>query len=264
MRNFESEEALKSEAKTILPILQQLFPDANVRLGQAIELLARRDGFTNWRAFKETLKAGKESQQDMLISNVAADVESDSISASETVDKPNAQTSPFRAPIYESREDFLAAIKEDWEGEPQELKLKRIDLEDYRLAVERLIEVTRMHGTSGAKAAALVLLSTYNGQKWHVDLTDLCSLSGQYYDAAIAVIRGRVECSYEPHKLVEDGSAVFSELWDRFNRYHITNAWKITCYDCNGQGWVYVDPEDDSNEETESCWKCGGEGLSEE
>lgn len=52
-----------------------------------------------------------------------------------------------------------------------------------------LWNLTQEHpGTSGAKAAAGVLLSLYNGQRFPMDLTDLRLLDGRNLAAAIDVI----------------------------------------------------------------------------
>lgn len=57
-------------------------------------------------------------------------------------------------------------------------------------ALGRLWNLTQVHpGTSGARAAAGVLLGLYNGHRFKFDLTDLRLLDQENLDAALAVIR---------------------------------------------------------------------------
>lgn len=101
-----------------------------------------------------------------------------------------------------------------------------ITMDDYREAIERLLRVVRMKGTSGSRAASILLLSLYNGSEWRMDLTDLCLLSDEYYAAALNAIRGRKELMVEPHRVIENGDEIFSDLWDRWERLNVQNAWK--------------------------------------
>lgn len=82
-----------------------------------------------------------------------------------------------------------------------EYENSKINVEEYRQAVESLVPFA-LTDTSGGRAAAGVLLSCYNAYKFHLDVTDLCLLDFDLYQAAIKVIRGRVELSKEPHQLI--------------------------------------------------------------
>lgn len=103
---------------------------------------------------------------------------------------------------------------------------QKISLEEYRLGVECLLRATHMYGTSGSRAAALVLLSAYNASEWRLDVTEMCILDSENYEAALAVIRGRIEIGTEPHRIVKGGDDIFNELWDRYIRFHISNSYK--------------------------------------
>ncbi len=65
-----------------------------------------------------------------------------------------------------------------------------------------LWNLTQIHvGTSGARAAAGVLLSLYNGQRFPCDLTDLRLLDAAQIDVAMEVIRGdATHCQREVHE----------------------------------------------------------------
>lgn len=68
-------------------------------------------------------------------------------------------------------------------------------------ALIRLWNIPQRHpGTSGARAAAGVLLGLYNGPRFHFDLTDLRLLDEENLSAAIAVINAdALRCQYEVH-----------------------------------------------------------------
>lgn len=69
------------------------------------------------------------------------------------------------------------------------------------VALIHLWNLTQRHsGTSGAKAAAGVLLGLYNGNRFPFDLTDLRLLDDRNHAAAIEVIRGDVPCRMEVHE----------------------------------------------------------------
>ena len=107
------------------------------------------------------------------------------------------------------------------------LCLNQMDAEQpYRDAVKALSTMCLEHGGSGAYAAAQVLLSTYNGNNYQVDLTDLCNLDEENFSHAIAVIRGRVLCSREPHNMIENGSEIFSDLEQIWARINTRNRYK--------------------------------------
>jgi hypothetical protein len=100
-----------------------------------------------------------------------------------------------------------------------------LTLDDYAGAVRMLVKLAQKD-CGGSRAAAQVLLSTYNGDNWHCDLTDLCNLDAGNYRAAIIVIRGRVELNCEPQRLIDDGNAVFAELEQEWQAYHVKNRYQ--------------------------------------
>jgi hypothetical protein len=75
-------------------------------------------------------------------------------------------------------------------------------------ALIKVWNLTQRHpGTSGAKAAAGVLLSLYNGRRFPVDLTDLKLLDHAHHDAAIDVIREYTAPFYpEVHDALNQGT----------------------------------------------------------
>lgn len=95
---------------------------------------------------------------------------------------------------------------------------------DYAEAVELLLKLAQKD-CGGSRVAAQVLLSTYNGDNWHCDLTDLCNLDAENYRAALIVIRGRVELNCEPQRLIPDGEAVFDALEEDWQAYHVKNRY---------------------------------------
>lgn len=97
-------------------------------------------------------------------------------------------------------------------------------IERYRLAVEALLPVA-MTDTSGGRAAAQVLLSTYNAYEFHLDPTDLCFLDPEHFKAAITVIQLRCALSMEPHTVVESGSDRFSAVWKQWEHLHIQHRY---------------------------------------
>jgi hypothetical protein len=132
--------------------------------------------------------------------------------------------------------------------------------QEYSAAIIKLVPLAQ-GDTGGSRVAAQVLLSAYNGADFQVNIVDLGNLDRGYYQAALAVIRGRVELGTEPQGFLENGSKVFSDLWKRWDRYHVANRGLPDCYTCNGSGSVCVDQEDDTNYARESCPKCGGRGY---
>lgn len=133
-----------------------------------------------------------------------------------------------------------------------------ITREEYRAGIETLLKVART-STSGGRAAAQVLLSAYNGQGFQLDVTDLCMLGSGYYEAALNVIRGRVELMEEPHTLVENGDFIFPEIWEKWNRYSLENRHKPLCRECYGSG----KEGNENGEVIGECRWCGGTGLEE-
>lgn len=69
-------------------------------------------------------------------------------------------------------------------------------------ALIKLWNLTQLHrGTSGARAAAGVLLGLYNGTRFPFDLTDMRLLGGAEQAAAIAVIQADANrCQMEVHE----------------------------------------------------------------
>jgi hypothetical protein len=101
----------------------------------------------------------------------------------------------------------------------------RITLEDYAKSVARLVDLA-FKGCGGSRAAAQVVLSLYNGDNYHVDLTDLCVLDINYFRDCITAMRGRYEFNREPHEMIADGSRVFEQLENEWRHYHINNRHK--------------------------------------
>lgn len=133
---------------------------------------------------------------------------------------------------------------------------------EYTDAIRKLVPLAQ-GDTGGSRVAAQVLLSAYNGADFQLDIVDLCNLDRVYYQAALAVIRGRVELRGEPQNFVENGDEVFRDLWHRWERLHVSNRGIPDCYTCNGRGSVYEDPEDETNYARKTCPDCGGKGFGE-
>lgn len=138
--------------------------------------------------------------------------------------------------------------------------MEPITQDQYAKAIVKLMNVAR-GDTSGSRAAAQVLLSAYNGSAWQLNVTDLCSLDADNYQAAIEVIRGRKEIGYEPHEFIQDGTGHFEALWNQWKRYHVNFRWMRDCDECYGAGDVYEDEQEDTRV---PCTRCGGAGLLEE
>lgn len=106
-----------------------------------------------------------------------------------------------------------------------EYEKSKISREEYGTGVGKLVPLA-LTSTSGGRAAAGVLLSTYNCYEFHLDVLDLCVLDLGHYLAAMAVIRGRVELGTEPQKMIENGEKVFGEIWDQWEGLMIINRAK--------------------------------------
>ena len=132
--------------------------------------------------------------------------------------------------------------------------------QDYAAAIVKLVSLAQ-GDTGGSRVAAQVLLSAYNGADFQLDIVALGNLDHGYYQAALAVIRGRVELREEPQNFVENGDEVFRDLWQQWQRLHVTNRGLPDCFTCHGSGSVYVDPDDDTNYDRKPCPKCGGKGF---
>lgn len=98
---------------------------------------------------------------------------------------------------------------------------RKLATSPYARAVKHLTQVVLSQDGSGARAAAQVLLSAYNGHHYHLDITDLGYLDIDNYDHAMAVIHGRVHTSTEPHTLIGNGSAIFLAIEDRWRHLHV-------------------------------------------
>lgn len=96
---------------------------------------------------------------------------------------------------------------------------------DYSEAVSFPIDLA-MDDTSASRAAAQILLSTYNGKSYHMDLTDLCVLDLKYVEQALIVLRGRVMHSKEPQEMIDYGQTKFSELERQWEHLYVKNRHK--------------------------------------
>jgi hypothetical protein len=132
-------------------------------------------------------------------------------------------------------------------------------LEDYEHAVVKLVALAQ-DSTGGARVAAQVLLSAYNGGSFQLDVVSLCNLDDNYFEAAQAVIVGRRAFHREPHQLIKDGDRIFSDLRKQWIRLHVDNRWKADCSECRGSGEVPVDPKDYDCENYVTCKSCKGRG----
>lgn len=86
----------------------------------------------------------------------------------------------------------------------------------YAEAVNTLLDYAINQDGSGAKAAAQVLLSTYNSYNYHIALTDLGNIDQTGYIAAITVIRCRIEQRTEPHEVIDNGDELFTKLENKW------------------------------------------------
>ena len=109
----------------------------------------------------------------------------------------------------------------------------------YGEGVKTLMEYALNQSGSGAYAAAQVLLSTYNSYNYHMALVDLCNLDEQGYEAAMAVIRGRVEQFREPYLMIKNGQELFDRLEERWaslqTRHRYAEKYKdveMVCWKC--------------------------------
>lgn len=103
--------------------------------------------------------------------------------------------------------------------------MTRITPEAYQAGIARLIHLAYTDQTS-ARVAAQVLLSAYNGEQWQLDIVDLTLLDRENYQAALNVIRGRVEVNCEPQHMIQNGSSHFRELWGRYQYLHVSKRGK--------------------------------------
>jgi hypothetical protein len=110
------------------------------------------------------------------------------------------------------------------ENTAKPVPLGPILLMHYTLAVSQLLNLAHKD-VGGSRVAAQVLLSLYNGDEFHVDLTDLCLLDEHYYHAAMIAIRGRIEFRNEPHEMIGGGGKLFEQLWEDWKHLHVKNRY---------------------------------------
>ncbi len=132
--------------------------------------------------------------------------------------------------------------------------------QEYSAAILKLVPLAQ-GDTGGSRVAAQVVLSAYNGSDFQLDIADLCNLDRGNYQAALAVIRGRVELGIEPQDFLENGDEVFRELWKQWERYHVANRGLPDCTSCHGTGLIYEDMNDETNHTRKTCPRCGGRGY---
>lgn len=131
-----------------------------------------------------------------------------------------------------------------------------MELEQYAAAVARMVKLAKQdHG--GSRVAAQVLLSCYNGYDYQLDITDLCNLDPDNYQAAIAVIRGRCELSIEPQTTIPNGQAIFGALWHQWKHLHVEERGKTRCPICGGRRHKYASDDDEIGT---PCTYCDGTG----
>ena len=137
--------------------------------------------------------------------------------------------------------------------------MEKVTKEQYADAVARFVTLARQH-TSGGKVAAQVLLSTYNGSDFQLDLAGMGNLDRNNFELAMTIIRGRYETGREPHSLIVNGSSVFGELWESWFALHVTERGKADCPDCDGKGNLCLNPDQERDNRTEACPRCAGQG----
>lgn len=86
----------------------------------------------------------------------------------------------------------------------------------YGVAVETLMEIA-IAPTGGGRVAAQVLLSAYNGNEFHLDVTDLRLLDRRYLHAALVVMAEQASSCIEPQTVIDNGQARFNALWEQWS-----------------------------------------------
>lgn len=86
-----------------------------------------------------------------------------------------------------------------------------VTLPDYALAVKTLLPVA-LNDTSGGRVAANLLLSLYDADTYPLPLADLGILDLDLLEHALLALRGRILLGKEPHELVVNGQAQFTQL----------------------------------------------------
>ena len=132
-----------------------------------------------------------------------------------------------------------------------------MNLHIYIESINKMVFLAK-GGTDESRAAAQVLLSAADGEAWQVNIEDLCHLGPVYYEAALHVIRGRVEMQKYPQHCIENGEEIFRELHLQWQRYHIENRGKPICGRCNGTGQIPEFPDDECNFSEIPCPLCSG------
>lgn len=134
---------------------------------------------------------------------------------------------------------------------------EEITVENYSQAIIKLLKLAKAH-CRASKAAATCLLSSYNGNHWQLDVTDLCHLDADGYEAALMVINCRVILDKKPNMTIENGDDIFCELGAGWYRYNSKNRAKDNCHECRGRNhpWGYKDDSDKSE-----CTVCEGVGF---
>jgi len=102
--------------------------------------------------------------------------------------------------------------------------MEQIPLDEYIAGIETLVPLAQSD-TGGSRVAAQVLLSACNGEAFQLNIVDLGLLDEKYYQAALAVIRGRTEHRAEPQTLIFNGETIFPALWMQWKE-HKAQSWK--------------------------------------
>jgi hypothetical protein len=135
--------------------------------------------------------------------------------------------------------------------------MDRISQEEYAKAVADGVDLARQP-TGGGRVMALVLLSAFNGDWFQLDVAGLCNLDRGNYAIAINVIRGRYEVAREPHEMIADGTEIFRALWTQWKRLELVERAKRSCPNCDGDGKIWLNPDDDYD--SIPCSRCCGTG----
>lgn len=135
--------------------------------------------------------------------------------------------------------------------------MEKVSKEQYAEAVVKFVDLARQQ-TSGGRVAAQVLLSTYNGSYFQLDVAGMGSLDWKNYEIAMTIIRGRYETGKEPRNLIAGGSAIFRDLWQTWLALHVKERGKATCPTCDGRGELFLNPDDEDDDRTKPCPRCAG------
>ena len=95
-----------------------------------------------------------------------------------------------------------------------EMFVARVGKPELVASLHRLVELAALSDTGQASVAAKVVLGTYNGDAFPLDLTEIGRLDTALFEDAINVIRLRVQHHVEPHNFYVDGDALFQEMID--------------------------------------------------